>query len=89
MGEGDEWPVRVVGLTDRLPASKLHYLARNVEPPRSSLQSILDKSLSELVQPFSDSKYGISEIVRISTKPPTQAFLGELVFLPSPQYELP
>lgn len=25
-------PVRVVGLTDRLPASKLYYLARNVEP---------------------------------------------------------
>ena len=31
-GGGDEWPVRVVGLTDRLPASKLYYLARNVEP---------------------------------------------------------
>lgn len=32
VGEGDKWPVRVVGLTDRLPASKRHYLARNVEP---------------------------------------------------------
>lgn len=32
VGEGDEWPVRVVGLTDRLPASKLYYLARNLEP---------------------------------------------------------
>ena len=74
VGEGDEWPVRVVGLTDRLPASKLHYLARNVEPPRSSLQSILDKSLSELVQPFSDNKYGISEIVRTST--------GSCIFCP-------
>ena len=31
-GAGDEWPVRVVGLTDRLAASKLYYLARNVEP---------------------------------------------------------
>ena len=32
VGEGGEWPVRVVGLTDRLPASKLYYLARNLEP---------------------------------------------------------
>ena len=43
-------------------------------PPRSSLQSILDKSLSELVQPFLESQYGISEIVRTST--------GSCIFCP-------
>ena len=31
-GGGEEGPGGVGGLTDRLPASKLYYLARNVEP---------------------------------------------------------